>query len=339
MKKNRFTELLDLYLNNKATKAEQEELMELIREGSDDEMIKSSIQAMLLHGEGNEDLDASESQELLSRILSADKGKPTHSLWAEPPNFRWLAAAATISAIAICIGWFLSRSETVPQEWMSLSENKSESAFFSGKQFVRLPDGSTVLLNEGSKLSYATSFGKKVRQVNLVGEGYFDVQHDQSRPFIVVTGNIKTTVLGTTFNVRAYPGQREIKVSVTSGKVQVGDDQRTFGILSSDQELAVDVATNDYVQTNAEDVTSRLWQDQYLILDDVSLLEAATIIGKKYKTKIILANSALEKCRISATFLDGENLDQVLTVVSGVVQASFKVQPDGAIRIQGNGCG
>lgn len=74
---------------------------------------------------------------------------------------------------------------------------------------MRLPDGSTVLLNEGSELSYSTSFGKQAREVTLTGEGYFDVQHNLSKPFKVLTGNVTTTVLGTAFNIKAYPGSRK----------------------------------------------------------------------------------------------------------------------------------
>jgi ferric-dicitrate binding protein FerR (iron transport regulator) len=194
------------------------------------------------------------------------------------------------------------------------------------------------LLNEDSELSYSTLYGRQIREVTLVGEGYFDVQHDPSKPFKVLTGQVTTTVLGTTFNVRAYPGQHEIKVTVNRGRVQVGDGQRTYGIVTPDQQIVVNTATNDFIQTNLKAEIAEEWKSQYLLLDDVSMEEAAKTISEKYKVKIILDSDELKRCRISATFLNGENLSQVLTVVSGVVQSSYSTEPDGTVRIEGKGC-
>ena len=337
MNKTRISELLDRYLTDEITDDERKELMELIREGRDEQMIKDRIETMLRNSEVFEGFDTQEPRKMMIKILSAaSEQEKVKSIRPQKQNVRWLAMAATVSAIAICSVWFYSKRVTAPQGKIALNEHVSESALFTGKQFVRLPDGSTVLLNEFSKLSYSSSFGKKTRQVTLSGEGYFDVQHDSSRPFLVVTGKITTTVLGTTFNVQAYPDQKEVRVSVINGRVRVGDSERDFGILSKDQQIAVDVATNDFVQTPV-DQTTTLWQDRYLILDDVSMEEAAKIIAKKYKMEVVVAN-ALKNCRISATFLDGENLDQVLAVVSGVVKATFEIQSDRVVKIEGKGC-
>jgi transmembrane sensor len=341
MNNNRFSELLNLYLDDQATVSEREELMQLIREGGHDEGLIERIGTMLTQAGNEEDMDAHEARKMLDAILAHEnETKKIIPIWSTRERSRWAAVAAAILVVAVFAGWFFSGTRAVQPEAITLHEEKREpeSAFFTGKQFVRLPDGSTVLLNDDSKLTYSTSFGKNVRQVNLVGEGYFDVQHDPSRPFVVVTGKIKTTVLGTIFNVRAYPGQAEIKVSVTRGKVLVGDEERAFGIITPDQSIAVNTTTNDFVQTDLKGEASEPWQSRFLILDDVSLEEAARTIGEKYAVKIILVNNDLKKCRISAMFLDGEDLDQVLTVVSGVVRATYAFQSDGSVKIEGKGC-
>lgn len=337
MNNNRFTELLNRYLDDKATGEEQEELMQLIREGSHDETIRDSINAMLLNGPVREEMDHQKARKILKGILTtSNEQEKIIPIRPAAGNWRWVAAAAVL-VIAVSAGWWISRTGPAPQQLITLHEKKPESAFFTGKQFVRLPDGSTVLLNEDSELSYSTSFGKQTREVTLIGEGYFDVQQDPSKPFKVLTGKVTTTVLGTAFNVKAYPGQQEIKVTVTRGKVQVGDDQRTF-IITPDEQIAVNTATNDFLQTNIKADKAAAWQNQYLILDNVSMAEAAKTIAEKYNVRITLVNDNLKKCRITATFLDGENLDQVLTVVSGVVQATYVMQPDGNVKIEGRGC-
>lgn len=338
MNSNRFTELLNLYLDDKATREEREELMQLIREGSHDETLSNSIHAMLLTGQVREDMDSQTARKMLKGIIaSANEEQKIVGIQTTARNWRWVAAAAVLM-IAVSSGWWLLRTEPAPRELITVKEEKPESAVFTGKQFLRLPEGSTVLLNEGSVLSYSASFGKQSREVILTGEGYFDVQHDPSRPFKVLTGQVTTTVLGTAFNVKAYPGQGEIKVTVTRGQVQVGDARRTFGIIKPDQQIAVNTLTNDFIKTDVKGETAEAWKSQYLILDNVSMEDAAKTIAKKYKVKIILLNDDLKTCRLSATFLDGENLDQVLTVVSGVVRATYSMEPDGKVIIQGEGC-
>lgn len=312
--------------------------MQLIREGSHDETLSNSIHAMLLTGQVREDMDSQTARKMLKGIIaSANEEQKIVAIQTTARNWGWVAAAAVLM-IAVSAGWWISRTEPAPPQVIALQEKKQESAFFTGKQFLRLPDGSTVLLNEESDLSYSTSFGKQTREVTLRGEGYFDVQHDPSKPFQVRTGNVTTTVLGTAFNVKAYPGEQEVKVTVTRGKVQVGNDRRTFAIITPDQQIAVNILTNDFVQTDLKAEQSVTWHNQYLILDNISMEEAAKTISEKYNVKIILANDDLKNCRITATFLDGEDLDQVLTVVSGVLQARYLKQLDGHVKVEGKGC-
>jgi transmembrane sensor len=338
MDSNRFNQLLDRYLANEASAEEQRELMDSIQAGADDELIKNRIDAMLTADTGQQDMSMERAQLLLERIFSTEK-QPAKVVPLNPVRtWRWVAAAAVV-AIAATAGWWQYNKE-VPVEKIGpiAQQEEKQPAVFSGKQFIHLPDGSTVLLNEGSELSYAASFGEQAREVVLKGEGYFDVQHDPARPFKVLTGKVTTTVLGTAFNIKAYPGQKEIKVTVTRGKVKVGDARRTYGQIAPDQQITVNTLTYHFTQSNTKAAVATEWKSNYLILDDVSMEAAAAIIEEKYHAKIIFGNEELKACRFTATFLNGEDLEQVLAVVSGVVQASYTRLPDGAIRMEGNGC-
>lgn len=340
MNNNRFTELLNLYLENKVTDRERDELVRLIREGKHDQAIKERIEAMLTMEVPQDRMDTERAENTLQQILAAgEQEERIIPIRTVAEKWRWVAAAAVL-VIAVSAGWWISRQrpDPLPQQWVAIEQAESPSVVHSGKQFVRLPDGSTVLLNANSRLSYPASFGTLGREVTLIGEGYFDVRHDPSKPFKVLTGDVTTTVLGTAFNVKAYPGDEEIEVTVTRGKVNVEGGRRSFGIIKEDQQIAVNTATHDFVQTNVKAATAVAWQSKYLILDDVSLEEAARIIGQKYKVEITLANEELKACRISATFLNGENLEQVLTVVCGVVHSTYDMLPDGSARIVGKGC-
>src|SRR5690606_5004009 len=84
-----------------------------------------------------------------------------------------------------------------------------------------------------SVLNYPKEFGE-TREVHLEGEGFFDIKHDPTRPFVVTSGNLTTTVLGTAFNIRALPNDDRIVVTVIRGKVQVKDGERVLGVIADD---------------------------------------------------------------------------------------------------------
>lgn len=313
--------------------------MLLIQEGKHDEAIEESIDAMLLTGQVDDEMDPLHTTKMRRRILST--GKAQAKVIRMPfvsPAWRWVASIAAIFMIAVSAGWWFFEVETGPPQLVAAQEKKMGPVIFSGKQFVRLPDGSTVLLNEQSRLTYSPAFGKHDRKVTLVGEGYFDIQYIPSKPFKVVTGKITTTVLGTAFNVKAYEGQGEIKVTVSRGKVQVSDEERTLGVITPDQQLAINTVTKNYVQRDVKAETAAEWKSAYLILDNVTIKEATEAIARKYDVKIVVTNDELKKCSISATFVEGENLNQVLSVVSAVVDATYEIRPDGSVIIEGKGC-
>lgn len=331
---------MNLYLDDKATREEREELMLLIQEGNHDEAIQESIDAMLFGGQVVDEMNPQQTAKIRDRILSKAKAqaKVIHMPTSASRVWRWVASVAAVFMIAVSAGLWFFRVEPGRPQLTVAQEKKMGPVIFSGKQFVRLPDGSTVVLNEQSRLSYSPAFGENDRKVRLVGEGYFDIQYIPSKPFKVVTGKITTTVLGTAFNVKAYEGQAEIKVTVSRGKVRVSDEERTLGIITPDQQIAINTVTNDFVQRDIKAETAEEWKSEYLILDDVSFQEATETIARKYDVKITVSNNELKKCNISATFVEGESLEQVLTVVTTVVDASYEVRPDGNVIIDGKGC-
>ena len=105
-------------------------------------------------------------------------------------------------------------------------------------KYLMLPDSSMVVLNEGSSLTFR-DFTGKTREVQLSGEAFFDIKHDAQKPFIVHTGRVKTTVLGTAFNIRT-DNANHITVTVTRGKVKVEDGNHPVALLIPNQQVTVD---------------------------------------------------------------------------------------------------
>lgn len=247
----------------------------------------------------------------------------------------WMVAAAIIT-LAVVSTFVLTKLNLFPD--YSSEQLAVRPTVYSGKQFLLLPDGTQVTLNEDSELSYdSATYGKSKREVVLKGEAFFDVMHDPSKQFVVKTGAVNTKVLGTAFNIRAYPAQKEITVTVARGLVQVGDDERVYGRINPNEQIAVDTETLAFVQSEVEVTETVQWRSKFLILPDVSLEEAAKIIGDKFKVQIKFQNEALKKCRYEGTFLNDESLQQVLSAMSKLLRMTYSIEGN-TVTLNGEGC-
>lgn len=339
--KEKFTALIEKYLAGDISAGDHMDLMMMIKSGKYDHLLKKYIDQSFTEGNAAVNMDNNKAGDLLNRILNSEKQTARLIPLAKSQGrFRkWYATAAALLVITLAIWGFVFRNYKPQPVVVKVEKEKLQPApATKGKRYIRLQDGSTVLLNEGSLLDYPSEFANDKREVTLTGEAYFDIRPDAKRPFIVHTGKVSTTVLGTAFNIKAYPEQKKVTVTVTRGKVKVGDNKKTFGIIIPNESIAVNTEINTYKleKVNAEAAVE--WKKQYLVLDDINLKEAAVLIGNRYHVNISFSKEALENCRISATFLNNESLEQVLTVVTGVVDADYTLQPNDEVIISGEGC-
>lgn len=326
-----FLELHERVEDGKATPEEQRAYYRMLASGRYDDIIASDFeQALRSPGRQKPILDEAR-QRIFNKIYEEQvvpaAGKTRHLRVA-----AWWVAAATIVTASL-VGMSLYQSHV--NEEALVAQTEVLDYVYTGRDFIRLPDGSTALLNEGSELSYA--WGEKGREVQLKGEAYFDIKHDPLRPFSVRTGRIVTRVLGTAFNIKAYPADKEVRVTVSRGKVSVGDEGKTFGELTPNQELAVNTETNDVSRTDKNATTSMEWTSAILILDDVDMAKAAEIIGERYHTKIVFADEAVKSCGVSAKFLNDEKITDVLDMISAAVNITYVIEND-QVTISGKGC-
>ncbi len=212
-----------------------------------------------------------------------------------------------------------------------------------------LADGSIVILNGGSSLTYKSAFPDSIREVHLLGEAYFDISHNPAKPFIVHSGKVRTRVLGTAFNVKAYPGQEEILVRVIRGKVRVDapeeeklhldeNAQSATGNLSikkqsesitltPDEQIAYNTTTGDFSYSKmkaAPIVTS--WKPAEYTMDNLNMAQATRIIATRFGKKIEFENPKLKNKRITASFFEEDPLEELLTVICGVSKCSYSIR-------------
>lgn len=169
---------------------------------------------------------------------------------------------------------------------------------------VTLPDGTQITLNRSSTITWDADFGKTERRVSLSGEGYFDVRHDRQHPFIVQTGNIRTRVLGTRFDVDAYPAGPEIKVSLIQGHVAVTDRssaQNTANLLPGNM-IAYDKQAKRLTVKPTAVEDPALWLKGGLVFNDIPLSAALEKIKAHYQIDIRYDRSKLQGKTVTASF-------------------------------------
>jgi transmembrane sensor len=205
------------------------------------------------------------------------------------------------------------------------------------KKIFHLQDGSMVILNKHSTLDYTAIGATGVREVMLSGEAYFDIVHRSGQPFLVHTGKIVTRVLGTAFNVKAYPAEDSIEVTVDHGKVQVLKGRTSIGMLTDNQQIRYDKGTEDFVSKRVNVKPVIAWKPQEIVFDDITMEEAARRIGQRFNVVVSFVNPVVKDCRVTATFYLEDDLNEIMTVICGVSQSSFVINGD-KIVIDGKGC-
>lgn len=145
------------------------------------------------------------------------------------------AAAAAVVAGAVCGSWFMG-GRRAESRLVAAAQPVSVSTPLGVKSDVVLPDGSRVRLNGGTRIVYPALFGDE-RRVEVDGEAYFEVEHDARRPFVVVTGQVASTVLGTTFNVHAYSEDENFQITLATGSLLVdgGPESRSVRLRPGEQ--------------------------------------------------------------------------------------------------------
>lgn len=226
------------------------------------------------------------------------------------------------------------------------------------KADITLSDGTTVTLNAGSRLKFDNTFGISNRVVQLEGEGFFKVAKDAERPFLVKTSHLNVHALGTSFNVKAYPGEKTIETTLIEGSVKVEEiidgrppdamvlspnqkltfykkdsvmvdesvikKENTAGTLKKDQGPKPLKIQNSITENiNVEPVIS--WKENRWIFEKQSLLQIAVDLERKFDVKIEFKSERLKNFRFTGTIL-AEPIEQVLEVMSISAPIDFSVR-------------
>ncbi len=289
--------------------------------------------------DGLSDLTEEERAELKNKIKEAIQEQIKHKEKYNPPRWVWaVASMAAVLVIVVGLSFYF-----LPNDKEKISKIKSDIPISDWAKYenssakilkVVLPDGSIVLLQPKTQLSYNQS-DRLYRQVNLKGEAFFDVKRDETRPFLIYSGKMTTTVLGTSFNVKAYPTMETFEVSVVTGKVSVKNETEKEIILLPKQQVVLATKT-DEMQVNALPLDKTFyWELSSLQFDDTNMEDVVKSIEHNFNVKIELSPK-LQNCRLSGNF-DNVHLSTILEVICRSIEAEYVIDGQN-ISLKGNGC-
>ena len=179
------------------------------------------------------------------------------------------------------------------------------------KANITLPDGSEVVLNSDSKLSYPRNFGVAKRVVKLEGEAYFEVAKN-GRSFVVETNQLDITVLGTSFDVKAYEEDEKVVTTVVDGSVRVSADNGTEHILHPCDELSYSVRSKNFTKKRIDDINQvALWSKNQLVFRGESFEEIAVMLSRMYNVEVAFLSEEAKQYTFSGIIRNNSLLNVV----------------------------
>lgn len=243
----------------------------------------------------------------------------------------WQVAASVALVVGIGLTYYFVSKPAPAIPYLTSTTQKGQ------RSTLTLSDGTLVTLNTESKFSYPEHFTGNRREVFLEGEAFFNVKRNPENPFIVHAGDVVTTVLGTSFNIRAFKAS-PVEVTVATGKVNVAATAVGKNVsLVKGQQAVYDQASGNITMQPVELRWYTAWMGRTLEFDMMPFSEVIDILARTYNTPIRMGRTNANPCLIRGRYAN-ENLVTVLRGLQYVVDFNYHVAEDGAIVIDGNGC-
>jgi transmembrane sensor len=316
MDQHRFSSLILAKLNNSISESDDQELLDSIKSNE----IYANQYRFFMEYWNNEENDLTHSQRLfedLSSRIAAEESKHHFHPGKRSKQRIYIAAASIIVLFAATLIFF--KGNTPGQK----SEAELISTSLSSKKTITLEDGTIIRLNGNSSLSNRR-LSARSREITLTGEAYFSVAKDHHRPFIVHTEKMDIKVLGTEFNVRAYPDQQHQTALIEGAiKITLHDARKSVVFLRPNDKLTVELDVNKhelekvehYSNADATEVMETAWLRDELVFRDQSFETLAVQLEVRYGLPIVFQSENVKNYRFNGTFKK-ETLQQVLYILS-----------------------
>ncbi|QNK62449.1 FecR domain-containing protein [Pedobacter sp. PAMC26386] len=269
---------------------------------------------------------------VIERRMLANLKQHIHKQHTHPPakskitflrNTTFLRIAAT--TIIVCgIGFGYWKITPHVQQKNLLPAPSITSTSTTEKKTIRLGDGSEITLSQSSRLSYPAKFASSLREISLEeGEAFFKIAHEEKRPFNVrLPGKLYTKVLGTSFTIRAFKASNSMNISVSTGKVAVGNKNQVFGTLIKGQQITYDKNKETAI------ISQTPVTDTRIVFEGMNLQQALKKLEYIYTIKIDLNPAALGELGCTATFHSKQTPEEILNIICSLYNLKYKTTPD-----------
>jgi transmembrane sensor len=322
METQRLKYLLQRHLAATTTNREQQELAELLQADTNEEAF-TTVMAELMENETPVNPANMEPwPNMIRAIVDTDKtpvrdNKATRRVML----YRLCAAAAVLLLIIVTVYEFIPRKPSGSVVAKIKPYNKISTRPGEQKE-VTLPDGSHVWLNGASTLHYPDSFSRSTRSVILSGEAWFDVQHADKIPFLVTIEEKDETivqVIGTAFDIKAYPTQKTMFVSVQRGKVRVQQHNQLLATLEKGRQVRLTGSTAELRDIDTANVAA--WKQGNLYYKDEMLVDIVADLQRVFKDPIQIKNNSLKEIVTTAAFNKNIGIQNALHILCRITDA------------------
>jgi transmembrane sensor len=272
---------------------------------------------------------------LYNRIKDSLKTREFQITNVKPSLFRrsFKIAATVIVILGIGLALYLIQDQVIKSNSVAppITEWDLKNTDSGEKLTFRLPDGTVVKLNSSSKLNFPTKFREDKREVELEGEAFFDVAKDSQRPFVIRTNSITTSVLGTSFNINAYPESNLIAIAVVTGKVKVeksvNKENNQAGnviYLYPSRKATYVKGENQLIESDFISEQEIGWKQGIIYFKNASESDVMERLERWYGVDIQINNDSLREWDLTASF-DNQMLDAVLLSLSHTANFNYSI--------------
>lgn len=274
----------------------------------------------------------------LEHMLDKEKEIPVRKMGLN--RYKWLAAASVVLFAGLSVLFYVNKK----------SRNKDslvETAHGKTRKEIHLPDGTTVILNAGSRLQYdAAALLAGNRVVSLHGEGFFKVKADENHPFMIKTGKVDVRVLGTVFNLKAYPEDNRVETYLISGKVEVAyknKDKETRTQLKPRERFVINLPAEEATAEKqpvaqlmkpkenemplGDPIAEPAWMQNRLEFENVTFEQLSNELERWYNVRIDIKNEKLKGEIFSGAF-NNKPLPEVLEALQYTLQFKYRINKD-----------
>ena len=309
--------LITKYFEGEITAAERKSLFSMIQ--ADEELRKdfSSVQNLYalsswLPNE-NDEFEAVDKLAAFKQTHCRKKRYPIHII-------KHAAGYAAAICITILSTWMVMNDREPAEEMVTYEEFTTPSG---QRAMVKLHDGTTVWLNARSTLRYPNHLAREERKVELDGEAFFDVEHNEHKPFVVSTEKLDIKVLGTKFNVFAYKGREEFNTALLEGSVKVYERMNEEKALFMNPNECVELKDNKLVKRPMGNTDFLLWKEGIYAFDDVPFEDIIKKFELYYDIVITVNNSKLMKYKFSGKFRQRDGVESALRTLRKVYYFTY----------------